>query len=90
MVSDFWKEDDFIQDEVTIPDWTAEGRFILKHSAILHGLIAKQFAGLIFLNGSPTQSICRIQASMALSSCEAGFDGAESFLVSLVQVSCWR
>ena len=30
MVSDFWKEDDFIQDEVTIPDWTAEGRFILK------------------------------------------------------------
>ena len=28
MVSDFWKENDFIQDEVTIPDWTAvDGRW---------------------------------------------------------------
>ena len=55
MVSDFWKEDDFIQDEVTIPDWTADGRLLT--------------------------SICRTQASVALSSCEAELYAANGLMV---------
>ena len=100
MVSDFWKENDFIQDEVTIPDWTADGRFILEAFSDSSWADCKatrrsSSSGLIFLNGSLLTSICRTQASVALSSCEAELCAANGlmvdfFLASLVQVSCWR
>ena len=76
MVSDFWKEDDFIQDEVAIPDWMADGRFILEAFSDSSWADCKTTrrstsSGLIFLKGSLLTSICRTQASVALSSCEA-------------------
>ena len=86
MVSDFWKEDDFIQDEVTIPDWTADGRFILEAFSDSSWADCKTIrrstsSGLIFLNGSLLTSICRTQASVALSSCEAELYAANGLMV---------
>ena len=86
MVSDFWKEDDFIQDEVTIPDWTADGRFILEAFSDSSWADCKATrrstsSGLIFLNGSLLTSICRTQASVALSSCEAELYAANGLMV---------
>ena len=100
MASDFWKEDDSTQGEVTIPDWTADGRFILEAFSDSSWAGCKTTrrptsSGAIFLNGSLLTSICRTQASVALSSCEAELCAANGlmvdfFLASLVQVSCWR
>ena len=103
MVSDFWKEDDFIQDEVTIPDWTADGRFILE-----------AFSDSSWADWKATRRSTSCQLRVDLSQwiithkhlpdpsfsgtfqlrgwvvCCQRFDGGDSFLVSLVQVSSWR
>ena len=86
MVSDFWKEDGFIQDEVTIPDWTVDGRFILEafsDSSWADCKTTRRFtnSGLIFLNGSLLTGICRTQASVAFSSCEAELYAANGLMV---------
>ena len=86
MVSDFWKEDDFIQDEVTSPDWTADGRFILEAFSDSSWADCKatrrsSSSGLIFLNGSLLTSMCRTQASVALTSCEAELYAANGLMV---------
>ena len=86
MVSDFWKENDFIQDEVTIPDWTADGRFILEAFSDSSWTDCKTTrmstsSGVIFLTGSLLTSICQTQASVALSSCEAELYAANGLMV---------
>ena len=72
LVSDFWKVDDVIQDEVRIPEWMTNGRFVLEAFSDSSWADCKTTrrstsSGLIFLNGSLLTSICRTQASVALS-----------------------
>ena len=78
--------DDVIQDEVTIPEWTTNGRFVLEAFSDSSWADCKTTrrstsSGLIFLNGSLLTSICRTQASVALSSCEAELYAANGLMV---------
>ena len=90
------KQDDFIQDEVSIPNWTADGKLILEAFSDWADCKTTQkstSSGLIFLNGSLLTSICRTEASVALSSCEAELYAANGLMVGrffcIVSV-CWR
>eukprot|EP00435_Cladocopium_sp_Y103_P033081 s730_g8.t1 len=88
-LSDIWKEDELISDEAMVPDWTGSGRFILEAYSDSSWADCKTTrkstsSGLIFLNGALVMSVCRTQASVALSSCEAELYAANGFMVESI------
>ena len=88
-LSDFWRNDDLIQNEATIPEWSTEGRFTLEAFsdsswADCRTTRRSTSSGLIFLNGALLMSICKTQASVALSSCEAELYAANGLMVECI------
>lgn len=84
-LSNFWREHDLVQSEATIPKRPSKVILPFKHSdsswADCGTTRRSTSSGLIFLNGALLTSICRTQASVALSSCEAEVYAANGLMV---------
>ena len=88
-VGDFWNEDMLISDEVTIPDLHTESKFTLEAFSDSSWADCKATrrstsSGIIFLNGCMVMSVCRTQASVSLSSCEAELYAANGLMVESI------
>ena len=88
-VYDFWKDDVLISDEVAVPDVRTESQFVLEAFSDSSWADCKATrrsisSGVIFLNGSLVMSVCRTQASVALSSCEAELYAANGLMVESI------
>ena len=86
---DFWRDDELIFDEATIPDVTSRAHFNLEAFSDSSWADCKSArkstsSGCIFLNGALILSACRTQASIALSSCEAELYAANGLMVESI------
>ena len=85
-ILDVWREDEMICDEVNVAQEKSEERFNLEAFSDSSWADCKSTrrstsSGLVFHNGSMILSICRTQASVALSSCEAELYAANGLMV---------
>ena len=85
----FWKDNDFIVDEATVPDVSSRAQFNIEAFSDSSWADCKSTrkstsSGCIFLNGALVMSICRTQASIALSSCEAELYAANGLMVECI------
>jgi hypothetical protein len=85
-IFDVWREDEVICDEINVPQEKPEARFNLEAFSDSSWADCKSTrrstsSGLVFLNGSMILSICRTQASVALSSLEAELYAANGLMV---------
>ena len=85
-IFDAWREDEMICEEINVPQEKSEARFNLEAFSDSSWADCKSTrrstsSGLVFLNGSMILSICRTQASVALSSCEAELYAANGLMV---------
>ena len=88
-IFDFWNDDVLIINEVSIPDVRADSQFTLEAFSDSSWADCKSTrrstsSGVIFLNGSLVMSVCRTQASVALSLCEAEFYAANGLMVESI------
>ena len=86
---DFWKESDLILGEATVPDVSSRAQFNIEAFSDSSWADCKATrkstsSGCIFLNGALVMSICRTQASIALSSCEAELYAANGLMVECI------
>eukprot|EP00435_Cladocopium_sp_Y103_P033915 s1403_g8.t1 len=82
----FWRDDEIIADEVIIPSEQSTARFNIDAFSDSSWADCKPSrkstsSGLVFLNGALVLSICRTQATVALSSCEAELYAANGLMV---------
>eukprot|EP00435_Cladocopium_sp_Y103_P072259 s475_g39.t1 len=85
-IFDAWREDELIAEEINVPNDQAEAKFDLEAFsdnswADCRSIRRSTSSGLIFLNGAMVLSICRTQASVELSSCEAELYAANGLMV---------
>ena len=85
-IFDGWRNDEVIDNEVNVPNDQSEARFNLEAFSDSSWADCKATrkstsSGLVFLNGALVLSICRTQASVALSSCEAELYAANGLMV---------
>eukprot|EP00435_Cladocopium_sp_Y103_P068889 s576_g32.t1 len=87
-IFDAWRDDEMIGDEVAVPSDKSEARFQLEAFSDSSWADCKSTrrstsSGLVFPrpNGALILSICRAQASVALSSCEAELYAAHGLMV---------
>ena len=85
-IFDAWRDDEWISDEVSVPPDRATARFNIDAFSDSSWADCKTTrkstsSGLVFLNGAMILSICRTQASVALSSCEAELYAANGLMV---------
>ena len=85
-IFDGWRNDEVIDNEVDVPNDQSEARFNLEAFSDSSWADCKATrkstsSGLVFLNGALILSICRTQASVALSSCEAELYAANGLMV---------
>ena len=78
-----------ISDEVAVPDVRTDSQFVLEAFSDSSWADCKATrrstsSGVIFLNGSLVMSLCRTQASLALSSCEAELYAANGLMVESI------
>ena len=90
-VFDFWNDDVLISDETTVPKVHAKSQFVLEAFSDSSWADCKSTrrstsSGVIFLNGSLVMSVCRTQASVALSSCEAELYAANGLMVEALSL----
>eukprot|EP00435_Cladocopium_sp_Y103_P046524 s2915_g13.t1 len=88
-VFDFWNDDVLVSDEASIPDVRADSQFVLEAFSDSSWADCKSTrqstsSGVIFLNGSLVMSVCRTQASVALSSCEAELYAANGLMAESI------
>ena len=89
LLFDFWRDNDFIVDEATIPDVSARSQFNCEAFSDSSWTDCKSTrkstsSGCIFLNGALVMSVCRTQASIALSSCETEPYAANGLMVESI------
>eukprot|EP00435_Cladocopium_sp_Y103_P060379 s975_g22.t1 len=87
-VFDVWRDDVVIPDEATIPSEQSTARFNIDAFSDSSWADCKTTrkstsSGLVFVNGAMVLSICRTQASVALSSCEAELYAANGLMAEL-------
>ena len=85
-IFDGWRDDELVSEEIPIPADKAEARFNIEAFSDSSWADCKSTrkstsSGLVFLNGAMILSICRTQASVALSSCEAELYAANGLMV---------
>ena len=85
-IFDAWRDDEWISDEISVPSDQATARFNIDAFSDSSWADCKTTrkstsSGLVFLNGAMILSICRTQASVALSSCEAELYAANGLMV---------
>ena len=85
-IFDGWRNDEVIDNEVSVPNDQSEARFNLEAFSDSSWADCKATrkstsSGLVFLNGALVLSICRTQASVAPSSCEAELYAANGLMV---------
>eukprot|EP00435_Cladocopium_sp_Y103_P016569 s1241_g4.t1 len=88
-LNDFWREDELIADEAMIPELTGNAQFTLEAYSDSSWADCKTTrkstsSGVICLNGALVMSVCRTQASVALSSCEAELYAANGLMVESI------
>ena len=82
---DVWRYNDFIVEEATIPDVNMRSQFNLEAFSDSFWATRKSTSsGCIFINGALVMSICRIQASIAPSRCEAELCAANGLMVESI------
>lgn len=86
---DCWKDDEMVADEAMIPEINGAARFNLEAFSDSSWADCKSTrkstsSGCIFLNGALVMSVCRTQASIALSSCEAELYAANGLMVECI------
>ena len=89
---DCWKDDEMVADEAMIPEINGAARFNLEAFSDSSWADCKSTrkstsSGCIFLNGALVMSVCRTQASIALSSCEAELYAANGLMVECIYQS---
>eukprot|EP00435_Cladocopium_sp_Y103_P052087 s508_g16.t1 len=85
-VFDAWREDEDVMEEASLPHDKTEAKFNLEAFSDSSWADCKSTrrstsSGLVFLNGALILSVCRTQASVALSSCEAELYAANGLMV---------
>ena len=85
-IFDGWRDDELVSEEIPIPADRSEARFNIEAFSDSSWADCKSTrkstsSGLVFLNGAMILSICRTQASVALSSCEAELFAAHGLMV---------
>jgi len=85
-IFDGWRDDELVSEEIPIPADKAEAKFNIEAFSDSSWADCKSTrkstnSGLVFLNGAMILSICRTQASVALSSCEAELYAANGLMV---------
>ena len=85
-IFDAWRDNELIDSEVNVPNDRPQARFNLDPFSDSSWADCKSTrkstsSGMLFLNGALILSICRTQASVALSSCEAELYAANGLMV---------